>query len=74
MLLMQWPMPTLPSLSTGTLIAIIIALAILALFVTAITICCMLLLSVFAHHHGCMVASLMLSCQPPPAFIVPVAG
>ncbi len=45
-------MPPLPSLSTGTLIAITITLAILALFVTAITIHRMLLSYVVAHHRG----------------------
>jgi hypothetical protein len=66
--------PPLPSSSTGTLIAVTIALAILALFVTAITICCMLLLFVVAHRRGRVVASSTPSCQPPPAFIAPIAG
>jgi hypothetical protein len=63
----------LPSLSTGTLIAITIALAILPLFVAAITIRRMLLLFVVAHRRGCVVASSMLSCQLPPAFVAPAA-
>jgi hypothetical protein len=46
-------------LSTGTLIAITIALAILALFVTAITIRPMPLSFVIAHRCGCVVASSM---------------
>jgi hypothetical protein len=54
----------LPSLSTITLIAITIALAILALFVTAITIRCTLSLYVVAHHRSCVVASSTPSCQP----------
>jgi hypothetical protein len=69
---MPWPVP--PSSSTGTLIAVTITLAILALFVTAITIHRTLLLFVVAHHCGRVVALLMLSHQPPPAFIAPVAG
>jgi hypothetical protein len=67
-------MPPLPSLSTGTLIAITIALAILALFVTAITIRRTPSLFVVAHCRGLVVASLMPSCQPPPVFVAPVAG
>jgi hypothetical protein len=59
---------------TGTLIAITIALAILALFVTAITIRRMLSSCVVAHRRGHVVAALTPSCQPPPAFIAPVAG
>jgi hypothetical protein len=59
---------------TGTLIAITIALAILALFVTAITIRRTPSLFVVAHCHGHVVASSMPSCQPPPIFIAPVAG
>jgi hypothetical protein len=64
----------LPSLSTGTLIAITIALAILALFVAANTVCRTLSLFVVAHHRGHVVALSMLSCQPLPTFIAPVAG
>jgi hypothetical protein len=64
----------LPSSLTGTLIAITITLAILALFVAAITICRMLLLFVIAHRHGRVVASLVLSHQPLPTFIALVAG
>jgi hypothetical protein len=71
---MPWPVPPLPSSSTGTHIAITIALAILALFVTAITICRTPSLFVVAHRHGRVVASLMPFCQPPPIFIAPVAG
>jgi hypothetical protein len=61
-------------LSTGTLIAITIALAILALFVTAITIRRTPLTFVVAHHHGRVVALLMPSCQQPPVFVAPIAG
>jgi hypothetical protein len=61
-------------LSTGTLIAITITLAILTLFVAAITIRHTLSLFVIAHRCGRVVASLSLSCQPPPAFVAPVAG
>jgi hypothetical protein len=64
----------LPSLLTGTLIAITIALAILALFVTAITIRRMPLSFVVAHRRGRVVASSMSSCQPLPVFVAPVAG
>jgi hypothetical protein len=71
---MPWPVPPLPSLSTGTLIAITIALAILALFVTAITIRCMPSSFVVAHRRGHVVALSMPSCQPPPVFVTPVAG
>jgi hypothetical protein len=63
-----------PSSSTGTLIAITIALAILTLFVTAITIRRMPLSFVIAHRRGRVIASLMPSCQPPPVFIAPIAG
>jgi hypothetical protein len=59
-------------LLTGTLIAITIALAILALFVAAIT--RMLSLFVVAHRCGRVVALLLLSCQPPPTFVAPIAG
>jgi hypothetical protein len=61
-------------LSTGTLIAITITLAILTLFVTAITIRRTLLSYAVAHRRGHVVASLTPSCQPPPAFVAPVAG
>jgi hypothetical protein len=67
-------MPPLPSLSTGTLIAVTIALAILALFVTAITIHRTPLLFVVAHRRGRVVALSTPSCQPPPIFVTPVAG
>jgi hypothetical protein len=63
-----------PSSSTGTLIAIIIALAILALFVTAITIRRAPSSFDVAHRRGHVVASLMPSCQPPPVFVAPVDG
>jgi hypothetical protein len=66
-----WPVPPLPSSLTGTLIAITIALAILALFDTAITICRTLSSYVVAHPRGRVVTSLMPSCQPPPAFVAP---
>jgi hypothetical protein len=59
---------------TGTLIAITIVIAILALFVTAITIHRTPLSFVVAHRRGRVVASLMPSCQPPPVFVAPVAG
>jgi hypothetical protein len=68
---MPWPVLPLPSLLTGTLIAVTITLAILALFVTAITIRRTLSLFVAAHHCGHVVALLMPSCQPLPAFIAP---
>jgi hypothetical protein len=54
--------PRLPSSSTGTLIAITIALAILTLFI-AITIRRMISSFVVAHCHGCVVASSTLSHQ-----------
>jgi hypothetical protein len=53
----------LPSLLTGILIVVTIALAILTLFIAAITIRC-----------TCVVALSTLSCQPPPVFVAPVAG
>jgi hypothetical protein len=61
-------------LSTGTLIAVTIALAILALFVTVITIRRTPSSFVIAHRHGCVVALLMPSCQPPPVFVAPITG
>jgi hypothetical protein len=61
-------------LSTGTLIAVTIALAILALFITAITIRRTPLSFFVAQRHGHVVASSMPSCQPPPFFVAPVAG
>jgi hypothetical protein len=61
-------------LLTGTLIAVTIALAILTLFITAITIRCTPLLFVVAHHCSHVVALLMPFCQPPPVFVAPVAG
>jgi hypothetical protein len=69
-----WPVLPSPSSSTSTLIAVTIALAILALFVTAITIRRTLSSYVVAHRRGRVVASSTPSCQPPPAFVVPVAG
>jgi hypothetical protein len=66
--------PPSPSSSTGTLIAVTIALAILALFVTAITIRRTPSSFVVAHRRGRVVASSMPSCQPPPVFVAPVAG
>jgi hypothetical protein len=71
---MPWPVPPSPSSLTGTLIAATIALAILALFVTAITIRCTLSLYVAARRRGCVVASSMPSCQPPTVFVAPVVG
>jgi hypothetical protein len=59
---------------TVTLIAVTIALAILALFITAITIRRTLSSFVVAHRRGRVVASLTPSCQPPPAFIALVDG
>jgi hypothetical protein len=56
-------------LLTGTLIAVTIALAILALFVTAITIRSTPLSFVVAHRCGRVVASSMPSCQPLPTTI-----
>jgi hypothetical protein len=67
-------MPPSPSSLTGTLIAFTIALAILALVVTAITIRRMPSSFVVAHRRGRVVASSMPSCQPPPVFVAPVAG
>jgi hypothetical protein len=58
----------------ATLIAVTITLATLTLFDAAIIICCTLLLFVIAYHRGCVVAFSMLSCQPLPAFVAPVAG
>jgi hypothetical protein len=66
--------PPSPSSSTGTPIAVTITLAILALFITAITIRRTLSLYVVAHCRGHVVALLMPSCQPLPAFVAPVAG
>jgi hypothetical protein len=60
-------------LSTGTLIAVTIPLAILALFI-AITIRRTLSLFVVAHHRGRVVALLTLSYQPLPTFVAPVAS
>jgi hypothetical protein len=71
---MPRPVPPSPSSSTGTLIAVTIALAILALFVTAITIRCTLSSYVVARRRGRVVASSTPFCQPPPAFVAPVAG
>jgi hypothetical protein len=67
-------MPPLPSLSTGTLIAITIALSILALFNTVFTIRRMPLLFVVTRRRGRVVDSSMPSYQPPPVFVTPVAG
>jgi hypothetical protein len=72
--LTPWPVMPLPSLSTGTLIAVTIALTILALFVAAIIIHCTLLLFVVAHHCGRVVALLTPSYQLPPAFVAPITG
>jgi hypothetical protein len=58
----------------GTLIAVTITLAILAHFVTAITIRRTLSLFVLAHRRGRVVALSTLSCQPLPTFVAPVAG
>jgi hypothetical protein len=66
--------PPSPSSSTGTLIAITIALAILTLFITAITIHRTLSSYVVAHRRGHVVTSSTPSSQPPPAFVAPVAG
>ncbi len=65
---------SLPSLLPATLIAVPIALSTIALFIAAIIICRTLSLFVVAHHCGHVVASSMLSCQPPPTFVDPVAG
>jgi hypothetical protein len=64
---MPWPMLPLPSLSTSNLMAVTIALAILALFVAAITIRHTLLLFIVAHHRGCVVALLTPSSLLPTA-------
>jgi hypothetical protein len=53
---------------------ITITLAILALFIAAITIRRTLSSFVVTHHHGRVVASSMLCHHPPPPFIAPVAG
>jgi hypothetical protein len=58
---MPWPVPPLPSSSTKTLIAATIALDILDLFVTAVTIRRTPLLFVVAHHRDRVVASSMPS-------------
>jgi hypothetical protein len=57
-----------------TLISVTIALSTLTLFIAAIVICRTLLSFVVAHLHGHVVASLALSCQPPPTFVDPVTG
>jgi hypothetical protein len=57
-----------------TLIAITIALSTLALFVAAIIIRRTHSSFIVAHRRGRVVALSMLSCQPPPAFVDPVAG
>jgi hypothetical protein len=59
---------------TGTLIAVTIALAILALFVTAITIRRTPFSFVIALCCGRVVALSKPSCLPPPVFIAPIAG
>jgi hypothetical protein len=64
----------LPSSSPTTLISFTIALSTLALFVTAIIIRRTLSSFVVAHHRGRVVASSVLSRQPPPAFVNPVTG
>jgi hypothetical protein len=64
----------LPSSSPATLIAVTIALFTLTLFVATVIIRRTLSSFVIAPHHGHVVALLMLSCQPPPAFVDPVAG
>jgi hypothetical protein len=64
----------LPSSSPTTLIAVTIALSTLALFVAAIIIRFTLSSFHVAHHHGYVVPSSTLSCQPPPALLDPVAG
>jgi hypothetical protein len=63
-----------PFSSSNTLISFTITLSTLALFVAAIVIRRTLLSFVIAHHRGRVVASSALSCQPPPAFVDPVAG
>jgi hypothetical protein len=63
-----------PSLMPTMLISITITLSTLALFVAAIVICCTLSLFVVAHRCGRVVALLVLSCQPLPAFVNPIAG
>jgi hypothetical protein len=57
-----------------TLISVSIALSTLALFVAAIVIHRTLLLFVVAHFCGRVAALSMLSCQPMPTFVDPVAG
>jgi hypothetical protein len=58
----------------ANLIAVTITLDTLTLVVAAIIIRRMLLLFIIVHCHGCVIALLTLSCQPPPAFVAPVAG
>jgi hypothetical protein len=58
----------------ATLITVTITLATLTLFVAAIIIRRTLLLFIVAHRPGHVIALLMLSCQPLPAFAAPVAG
>jgi hypothetical protein len=57
---MPWPLPLLPFLLPSTLIAVTIALAVLALFVVALIICCTLLLLVIAHRRVRVVANALL--------------
>jgi hypothetical protein len=64
----------LPSWLPTTLISVTIALSTLALFVAAIVIRRTLSLFVVAHRRGHVVALSVLSCQPPPAFVDPIAG
>jgi hypothetical protein len=64
----------LPSLLPTTHISVTNALSTLALFVTAIVIRRTLLSFVVTHRRGRVVASPALSCQPPPAFVDPIAG
>jgi hypothetical protein len=61
-------------LSPNTLISVTITLSTLALIIAVIVIRRTLSLFVVAHRRGRVVTSLALSCQPPPAFVDPVAG
>jgi hypothetical protein len=56
------------------LISVTIALSTLALFIAAIAIRRTLSSFIVTHRCGPVVASSMLSCQPPPAFVDPAAG
>jgi hypothetical protein len=58
----------------ATLIAITITLATLTHFVAAIIIHRTLSWFIITHRCGCVIALSLLSCQPLPAFVAPIAG